>query len=54
MKPIESEEPQDDLEFEITDLDKTDGDRPVADAYEQQLALQWAKQQGVSIIGVNG
>jgi hypothetical protein len=27
---------------------------PVADAYEKQLAQQWAKQQGMSITGVNG
>jgi hypothetical protein len=26
---------------------------PVADAYEKQLAQQWAKQQGMSITGVN-
>lgn len=54
MKPIESEEPQDDLEFEITDLDKADGDGPVAARLPEKPVLLLRKHRGLVTVATTG
>jgi len=54
MRNSELEGPQDDLDVEITDLDKADGDRPVAARLPEKPVLLLRKHRGLVTVATTG